>query len=95
MSDEPIQQLPAGAIRLSGERPALRMAVQYQESGQVALTKAALSPADRALRGASFGAYAIEPALYKLKFSNTIPMESEAEVESDSATLPAWPSTDR
>lgn len=99
MSEEPIQQVSSGMITLSGEKPPLRMAVQYAESGQIALTKAALSPSENRLRGAGFGAYAIEPALYKLKFNNAIPLQAASEEVADAgtplATAPAWPSEDR
>ncbi len=99
MSDEPIQQVPNGMITLGSEKPPLRMAVQYREPRQVPLTKADLSPAENGLRGNGFGAYAIEPALYKLKFNNAIPLqatsEEAAETSEPPAIAPAWPSEDR
>lgn len=77
MSDEPIQQIPAGMIRLSGEMPALRMATVYRESGHTPLTKSALAPSEQALRGAGFGAYAVEPELFRYKFKNQIPLAED------------------
>lgn len=77
MSDDPIQQVPAGMIRLSGEMPALRVATVYRESGHTPLTKSTLDPANLALRGANFGAYAIEPELFRYKFANQIPLADD------------------
>lgn len=79
MSDEQIQEVPPGMIRLGGEKPALRMATTYRDSGQIPLTKSALSLAEQGLRGAGFGAYAIEPEILKYRFTQQIPLQAEGE----------------
>lgn len=74
--------IPAHLVEFRSERSPLRMAVSYpRETGAATLSKGELQLSSGRLPASAVVGYAIEPAIYRVRFSQGAPLGAPAEDE--------------